>query len=196
MASWREIKRMTEILILVDDNDNEIGREEKMEIHREGSLHRAFSILIFNSRGETLLQRRSICKYHSGGLWTNTCCGHPRAGEELLSSAHRRLMEEMGFDCELKSLFTFTYRTGLDNGLTEHELDHVLVGKYEGRVKPDPREAEDYKWMGLSEVYEEIHRNPGEFTVWFVILMNKLMNSSSLRDTGNGLQILFDKKNR
>lgn len=174
------------MLVLVDSHDIETGQGEKMQIHREGKLHRAFSILVFNSRGEMLLQKRSIRKYHSGGLWTNACCGHPKAGEKLLSSAHRRLKEEMGFDCGMKRLFSFTYQTTLDNGLIEHEFDHVLIGGYDGIVHPDPYEAEDYQWIDVARIHEGIARNSGEYTVWFVILMNKLEKSLILYEMEKG----------
>ncbi|PWR74733.1 isopentenyl-diphosphate Delta-isomerase [Methanospirillum lacunae] len=167
---------MTEMLILVDRHDTEIGYAEKMQIHREGKIHRAFSIIIYNSQGEMLLQKRASSKYHSGGLWTNACCGHPRAGEDLLSSAHRRLNEEMGFECILKPLFNFLYVAHLDNQMIEHEFDHVLIGGYDGCIHPDPNEAEDYQWISVPRIYEGIVLNPEVYTIWFVILMNKLKN--------------------
>ncbi len=117
-----------EEVILVDENDNELGKEEKLKAHKEGKLHRCFSILIFNSKEELLIQKRAKNKYHSGGLWANTCCSHPKPGEDTEIAAHRRLKEEFGFDCELKQLFNFTYKKTFDNGLTENEFDHVFIG--------------------------------------------------------------------
>jgi len=124
-----------ELVVLVDENDNEIGVEEKINAHRKGLLHRAFSIFVFNSKNELLLQKRAADKYHSGGLWSNTCCSHPRPGENLKDAAHRRLQEEMGFDCSLREVFSFLYKKSFDNGLTEHELDHVFFGKFDGIPK-------------------------------------------------------------
>src|SRR5690349_17076045 len=126
---------MEEYLILVDEQDHEIGTEEKLKTHRDAKLHRAFSIFIFNKKGQLLLQRRALSKYHSGGLWTNTCCGHPRPGENIDKAAHRRLQEEMGFDCNMKDVFRFTYKAPLDHGLTEHEVDHVFIGTCDAQPK-------------------------------------------------------------
>src|SRR5258708_894916 len=125
---------MEERVILVNDQDEEIGTEEKMCAHEKGLLHRAFSIFIYNSKGEMLLQRRAKIKYHSGGLWTNACCSHPRKGETIEKAAHRRLKEEFGFDCNLKNAFSFIYQADLDKGLKEHEFDYVLTGLYDGPI--------------------------------------------------------------
>jgi isopentenyl-diphosphate delta-isomerase len=160
---------MNEIVVLVDENDKEIGTEEKIEAHREGRLHRAFSIFIFNSDGEMLLQRRAYSKYHSGGLWTNTCCSHPRMSETTAEAAHRRLKEELGFDCELKELGHFIYKAKLDHGLTEHELDHVFVGSYDGVLKPSKNEVSEIMWIKTSALRERLRKNPGDFTEWFKI---------------------------
>ena len=135
-----------EQVILVDEKDKEIGLEEKIKAHKEGKLHRAFSVFVFNQKGEMLLQRRALTKYHSGGLWTNTCCSHPRKGEDVDKAASRRLKEEMGFSCGLKEVFSFIYKTGFDNGLMEHEFDHVFVGAYESEPKINPEEVAEYKW--------------------------------------------------
>jgi len=165
---------MSEEIILVDKNDQEIGTEEKMKVHQDGKLHRAFSIFVFNSRNEMLLQKRAEAKYHCGGLWTNTCCSHPRKGESLEKATHRRLQEEMGFDCELKEIDSFIYKAGFDNGLTEHEYDHIFTGKFDGESNLNPEEAEDYKWIGLENLKKEIKKNPEDFTVWFKIAMEKV----------------------
>jgi len=167
---------MAEMLILVDENDNQIGTGEKMEVHRAGKLHRCFSIFIFNSQGHVLMQKRAISKYHSGGLWTNTCCSHPRDGEDLAHSVHRRLQEEMGFDCEMEEVFTFIYRAELDHGLTEHEYDHVFIGKYDGPLTPNPEEADGYEWETVETVKKDMDRNPGRYTVWSIIAFNQLLD--------------------
>jgi len=138
---------MGDQIVLVDKDDREVGKAEKMAVHKKGLLHRAFSVLVFNSKGELLLQQRAKEKYHCGGLWTNTCCSHPRKGETVSQAAHRRLLEEMGVDCELEEIFSFSYRVDFPNGLTENELDHVLIGKSDSRPKPDPKEVEQWKWI-------------------------------------------------
>lgn len=164
-----------EYVVLVDQNDQAIGEMEKMEAHEKGMLHRAFSIFIFNAAGQMLLQQRAHSKYHSGGLWTNTCCSHPRPKERVLDAAHRRLGEEMGFDCELFQSFEFIYETQFDNGLTEHELDHVISGVYDGKINPNQEEVEAYKYVDLETINNEIERFPEHFTVWFVIAYRELM---------------------
>ena len=130
-----------EMVAIVDENDNEIGEEEKIKALREGKLHRAFSIFVFNSKGQMLIQKRAKEKYHSGGLWTNTCCSHPRPGEPIEKAAHRRLKEEMGFDCEIKEIFSFTYRVKFDNNLFENEYDHAFLGKFDGKPMPNSKEV-------------------------------------------------------
>ena len=171
---------MIEILILVDKNDTQIGTGEKMEVHRQGQLHRCFSIFVFNSKGEMLMQKRASTKYHSGGLWTNTCCGHPVDGETTDQAAHRRLKEEMGFDCTMTEKFTFIYHAELDHDLTEHEYDHVYVGQYDGPIHPNPEEADDYKWQKISDVESEMHRLPEHFTVWSKIALRELLSRNVL----------------
>lgn len=166
---------MEERIILVDETDKDIGTEEKMEAHKAGKLHRAFSIFTFNSQREMLLQKRAKDKYHSGGLWTNTCCSHPRSGETLEEAVHRRLREEMGFDCDLKEMFHFIYKTKVGN-LVEHELDHVFVGKYDGEVNPNPREVEDYTWAAVEPLREEVKKHPESYTEWFKIAFEKTVN--------------------
>ena len=171
---------MSETLILVDENDTEIGTGEKLEIHRKGLLHRCFSIFIFNDNGEVLLQKRAETKYHSGGLWTNTCCGHPTVGETTDAAAHRRLKEEMGFDCPMTEAFTFIYRAELDNGYTEHEYDHVLTGQYDGDVTPTPEEADDYAWRSVDALHDEMNRFPDRFTVWSIIAFQEMLLRNAL----------------
>jgi isopentenyl-diphosphate delta-isomerase len=165
---------MTEMVIIVDENDNEINIKEKIETHKDGTLHRAISVFVFNSKDEMLLQKRIINKYHSGGLWTNTCCSHPRPGESLEDAAKRRLTEEMGFYCDLKKAFHFIYKVEFDNGLTEHEFDHVFIGNYDGAVELNINEADDFKWMELSSLREDIKQNPENYTQWFKIGFDKL----------------------
>jgi len=158
-----------EKVILVDKNDNPIGLMEKMEAHEKGVLHRAFSVFIFNNNNEMLLQQRAFSKYHSGGLWTNACCSHPRESETTINAAHRRLKEEMGFDCDLEEVFDFIYKKKLDKGLTEHELDHVFIGKYEGDIKINPEEVNSYKYININALKKDIIDNPNNYTEWFKI---------------------------
>lgn len=154
-------------VILVDEKDQPLGQMEKMEAHRQALLHRAFSVFIFNSKGQMLLQQRAPGKYHSAGLWTNACCSHPRPGEETPEAAYRRLKEEMGFTTPLRKVFDFVYRSPYDNGLTEFEFDHVFVGKYDGAVIPDPAEVGDYCYRGMDEIRTDLQMSPGRFTTWF-----------------------------
>ncbi len=164
-----------EHVILVDKDNKEIGIMEKMEAHEKGMLHRAFSVFLFNSKGEMLLQQRAVSKYHSGGLWTNTCCSHPRDKEKTITAAHRRLEEEMGFDCEIEKAFHFTYKSILDNDLTEHELDHVFIGQYEGEIKPNPEEVESYKHISISELTKDVAENSDNYTEWFKICLEEVL---------------------
>lgn len=158
-------------VVLVNPSDVPIGTMEKLEAHRKGLLHRAFSVFVFNDRNELLLQRRATEKYHSGGLWTNTCCSHPTPDETLENAGAKRLQEEMGFTTPLANLFAFEYRTELDNGMTEHELDHVLTGRYNGDPRPNPAEVMDYKWLSLPELLDDLSRNPENYTSWFRIIL-------------------------
>lgn len=167
---------MREFVVLVDENDNEIGIQEKIKAHKDAKLHRAFSIFIFNSEGEMLLQQRACDKYHSGCLWTNATCSHPRPGENIEQAAHRRLQEEMGFDTELTKSFDFIYKAEFDQGLTEHEFDHVFLGQYDGPIKLNAEEAEDYKWIDLNTLKKEIKDNPDRYTVWFRIALDRVLN--------------------
>ena len=156
-------------VVLVDKSGNQIGLMPKLEAHQKGILHRAFSIFLFNSKNQILLQKRSLIKYHSAGLWTNTCCSHPRDGEDIIDAGKRRLYEEMGIKTELKKEFEFTYKEVLGNGLTEHEFDHVLIGNFNGNPILNKDEVEDWKWMSLEEIEKNINENQEDYTVWFVI---------------------------
>jgi isopentenyl-diphosphate Delta-isomerase len=166
---------MEEYIIEVDAFDKEIGPIEKMEAHYKGALHRAFSILIFNSNNQLLLQKRHSEKYHSPGLWTNTCCSHPRFGESLQEAVYRRLKQEMGFTCELKEIFSFVYKVEFEDKLIENEYDHVFTGIYDGEVVPSEEEVEDFKWVSLNEVKDDIIANPHLYTYWFKFLFNKII---------------------
>lgn len=164
-----------EHVILVDPADRPIGRMEKMQAHREGRLHRAFSVFLFNDQNQVLLQRRALDKYHSGGLWSNTCCSHPRPGEATRDAAERRLKEEMGITCPLRPLFSFVYHVILDQGLTEHEYDHVFVGRYSGTPEINPAEVVDWAYRDITEVAEDLRQNPGQYSEWFRIALPALL---------------------
>ncbi len=157
----------SQFVILVDENDRETGTEEKIAAHRAGMLHRAFSVMVWNGAGRMLLHRRAAEKYHSGGLWTNACCGHPRPGEDLATAAGRRLQEEMGFSCPLTPLGSLIYRAELDRGLVEHELVHIFRGIHTGPIVPDPNEVEAFDWFGLEDINRDIDREPEMFSFWF-----------------------------
>jgi isopentenyl-diphosphate Delta-isomerase len=161
-------------VILVDENDVPVGTMEKMEVHQKALLHRAFSIFIFNSRGEMLLHKRADRKYHSGGLWTNACCSHPGPGEDTLQSAQKRLKEEMGIETKLEEVFDFIYRAEFDNGLTEYEFDHVFTGTYDGKIIPDAEEVSDYCFMKVAEIRNSIQSHPHKYTEWFKIAFPKM----------------------
>ena len=161
-----------EQVILVDEQDREIGTMEKIEAHQKGLLHRAFSVLVFNSQGELLLQQRAFSKYHSGGLWTNTCCSHPRPGESTQSAAKRKLKQEMGIDLQPDFAFKFIYKTDLDNNLTEYEYDHVLIGHFDGQPKPNPIEAYDWKFANVENIKADMLKNPDQYTYWFKVIIN------------------------
>ena len=158
---------MKEIIICVDKNDNEVGHIEKMDAHIKGLLHRALSIFIFNEKNELLLQKRYSGKYHSPGLWTNTCCTHPNKDESTDDAAIRRLQEEMGFSCDLKEVFSFMYYIKFDNHLIEHEFDHVYFGRYSNEISINPLEVEDYKWISLDNIKVDLKTNPDNYTFWF-----------------------------
>jgi len=161
-----------EHVILVDSDDNDLGTMEKMEAHRKGILHRAFSVLLFNSKGEMLLQKRSAAKYHSAGLWTNTCCSHPKPDESLEVAIRRRLKEEMGIDVQSTFAYTFIYKVDLDNGLIEHELDHVYIGLFDGEPAINKQEVESWKFIDRTVLRAEILKHPENFTHWFKLMMN------------------------
>jgi isopentenyl-diphosphate Delta-isomerase len=159
---------------LVDDYDQIIGHEEKLNVHLKGLLHRAFSILVYNTSGELLIHQRAFEKYHSPGLWTNTCCGHPNQGESMEAAVHRRLQEEMGFDCELAYNFTFRYRAEFTNGLIENEIDHVYVGNFNGQFNINPEEVAAYKWQTVAQIKEEAATNPEAYTYWFKEILKNI----------------------
>lgn len=161
-------------VILVDEQDRPVGAMGKMEVHQKALLHRAFSIFIFNARGEMLLHRRADKKYHSGGLWTNACCSHPRPGEDTMQAAQKRLQEEMGIVTDIRKAFDFIYRADFDNGLTEYEFDHVFVGTYDGAIDPDKEEVSDYCFKTIEEVKSSIRSHPQKYTEWFKIAFPKM----------------------
>ena len=157
----------TSQVILVNEKDKPVGVAEKMEAHRKGLLHRAFSVFIFNSKGEMLLQQRALHKYHSGGLWTNACCSHPNPGEETAIAAKRRLKEEMGFEVPVEKVFDFMYKTELDNGLTEHEFDHVFTGEYNDPVDFNKNEVMDFCYKDMQEIRNSLQSHPEKYSAWF-----------------------------
>ena len=163
-------------VILVDKNDNQVGLMPKLEAHQKGVLHRAFSIFIFNNKYELLLQKRASSKYHSGGLWTNTCCSHPRENEDILDAANRRLIEEMGIETSLRKVYEFTYKAELDNDLIEHEFDHVFYGVYNEDPSINKDEAEGFKWIDMDSLNEDIKTNGDIYTVWFKIAFEYFYN--------------------
>ncbi|HET8886280.1 MAG TPA: isopentenyl-diphosphate Delta-isomerase [Salinimicrobium sp.] len=166
-----------EKVILVNEKDEQIGLMPKMEAHEKALLHRAFSVFVFNDDNELLLQKRAASKYHSPGLWTNTCCSHQRDGESNIEAGVRRLQEEMGFSTDLQDTISFIYKAPFDNGLTEHEFDHILVGKYNLEPQINPEEVSEWKWMNLEAVRKDILENPENYTQWFIIIFEKYYNS-------------------
>jgi len=164
---------LEEKVILVNETDDQLGLMGKMEAHKKGILHRAFSVFVFNNKGELLLQQRALDKYHSPGLWTNTCCSHQRDGESSLVAGKRRLEEEMGFFCDLEEVFWFIYSAAFDNGLTEHELDHVMVGYYDNDPVINLQEVASFKWMSLDKVKQDIAEHPQNYTEWFKIIFKE-----------------------
>jgi len=167
---------MSAQIALVDEHDKIIGYTDKTEVHQKGLLHRAFSIIIFNSKGEMLIHRRAFTKYHSAGLWTNACCSHLAAGNEMEEVIHERLLNEMGFDCELKHCLTFHYRVVFDNNLTENEIDWVYQGIYDGKPLPNPDEVDSYRWITIEDLVIEIRTNPQNFTYWFKHIISNYLN--------------------
>ena len=161
-------------VILVNEQDIALGNMDKMQAHEKGLLHRAFSIFIFNKKGDMLLQQRAQAKYHSAGLWTNACCSHPEPGEITAAAAHRRLKEEMGFNTNLTEAFSFVYKTAFENGLTEYEFDHVFIGSYDSQVIPDEKEVKDYSYTSMNNIRSGLQTHPHKYTSWFKIAFPKL----------------------
>jgi isopentenyl-diphosphate delta-isomerase len=164
-----------EYVILVNTQDEEIGSMEKMDAHRQGLLHRAFSIFVFNNEGQLLIHRRAHEKYHSAGLWTNTCCSHPRHGETTIDAAYRRLQEEMGFTCPLEKSFEFLYKTELEDGLFEHEFDHVFTGEFSGIPNINPEEVSEWKYISITDLEMDVLTHPEKYTVWFRIALPRII---------------------
>ncbi|MCG7508442.1 isopentenyl-diphosphate Delta-isomerase [Mesorhizobium retamae] len=164
---------MDETLILVNDSDEPVGFATKLHVHRKGMMHRAFSILVFDRNGRLLLQRRAAGKYHSAGLWSNSCCGHPRRGEETDVAVHRRLREEMGFDCDLHEVAALIYRAEVSNDLVEHEYDHIYAGVFDGEPDANPDEVSDWQWLELSRLRAAVDAHPGDFTIWLRELLER-----------------------
>ncbi len=164
-----------EQVILVDEQDRQLGTMEKMEAHLKGELHRAFSIFIFNEKNEMLLQQRAFSKYHSGGLWTNACCSHPRPNEATIDAANRRLHEELGFSSPLTKIFDFQYTATFDNGLIEHEFDHVYIGHYEGKINSNPVEVQEFCYNNVDDIFASVLSHPHKYTAWFCIAFPKVM---------------------
>ena len=167
---------------MVNEQDEAIGLSEKLEAPRSGDLHRAISVFVFNTKGELLLQKRAAGKYHGGGLWSNTCCSHPRPDESSIDCAHRRLKEEMGFDCPLEERFSLIYRADVGNGLTEHEYDHVFFGVHDGNIRPDPSEVEDHTFVATDKLIRDAENHPDRHTVWFRIIMEKFRDRLTVMD--------------
>ena len=166
-----------EKVILVNEKDEQIGLMEKIEAHEKALLHRAFSVFVFNEKNELMIQQRALSKYHSPGLWTNTCCSHQREGETNIDAGKRRLQEEMGFSTDLKDTISFIYKAPFDNGLTEHEFDHILVGNFEGEPNLNPDEVAAWKWVSLEDLKEDMKKNPDIYTEWFKIIFDKYYSS-------------------
>jgi isopentenyl-diphosphate Delta-isomerase len=175
---------MRDEVVLVDERDAPLGSADKLEAHRSGTLHRAFSVFVFDGSRRLLLQRRAADKYHSGGLWANTCCSHPRPGEAVADAAHRRLREEMGFDCDLKPAGSFVYRASLGNGLTEHEYDHLLLGRFEGEPAPDPAEVSAWRFVPVPELRREMAAQPERFSAWLGPALARLAEQGQLPEAG------------
>lgn len=177
---------MQDKVVLVNEQDEAVGVEDKLQAHVAGVLHRAFSVFVFNARGDLLLQQRHPAKYHSGGLWSNTCCSHPRPGETVEAAAQRRLHEEMGFTCPLHRLFGFVYRARLDGGLYEHEYDHVFVGRFDGTPAPDAAEVAAWRWIAPEALRRDVHAHPEHYTYWFRLVLDRVLEHEAMdvkRDT-------------
>ncbi len=171
---------MDEQILLVDKYDHESGYGEKLAVHKTGKLHRAFSIFIFNKNKELLLQQRALTKYHSPGIWTNTCCSHQHPGETIDEAAHRRLQEEMGFDTALVPAFTFTYKVAFSSGLTEHEFDHVYFGRFDGSIQPNATEVESYRWISLATLSRAIKQDPAKYSYWLITSFDKMKKEAEV----------------
>lgn len=183
MNDSRNPSKPNEEVVLVDEHDRRVGTAEKLEAHRSGKLHRALSVFVFDRDGRLLIHQRAAEKYHSGGLWSNTCCSHPRPGEEVADAARRRLGEEMGLeDVHLEEWFTFTYRARVGPELWEHELDHVFVGLSDHDPEPSPEEVADWRWVTLAELAEEVEAHPDRFTYWFRELLPKVQAEARSRE--------------
>ncbi|MCD4694746.1 MAG: isopentenyl-diphosphate Delta-isomerase [Bacteroidales bacterium] len=163
-----------EYVILVDENDVAVSEMEKMEAHQKGLLHRAFSVFIFNNINELMIQQRALTKYHSPGLWANTCCSHPRTGEKTIEAAHRRMKEEMGFDCNFSEAFSFVYKSEVGQGLTEHEFDHVFIGQSDKTPDINKDEVHDWQYKSMESIRKEINTTPEKYTVWFRIAFDEV----------------------
>ena len=177
---------IVEKVILVNEQDDELGVAEKSIAHAEGKLHRAFSVLVLNDRNELLLQRRAQDKHHSGGLWSNTCCGHPRPDESIQTAARRRLQEEMGFDCPLKEIFSFVYRAEVGNGSIEYEYDHVFIGEFNGEPVLNSAEVMDWNWISLHELHKAVQVRPDQYAVWLRLILDQC-NGDKLGDHRDAL---------
>ena len=173
------------MVILVNQADEPIGTMPKLEAHEKAVLHRAFSVFVMNKNGEIMLQQRAAHKYHSPSLWTNTCCSHQRVGESNIEAGIRRLKEEMGFETEIKELFSFIYKAEFDNGLTEHELDHVMLGHYNDAPVINPKEVADWKWMLPGEIKKDITENPHNYTAWFKIIFDRFYDHLFSKTSSN-----------
>jgi isopentenyl-diphosphate delta-isomerase len=172
---------MEEQVVLVDVNDKPLGLMPKLEAHEKGVLHRAFSVFILNDKGELMLQQRALHKYHSPGLWTNTCCSHQRNGETNVAAGKRRLQEEMGFVAELREVTSFIYKAPFDNGLTEHELDHIMIGHFNENPDINLEEVANWKWMAVDAVRDDIQKHPENYTVWFIIIFEQFYEQIKLQ---------------
>lgn len=166
-----------ELVVLVDEHDNAIGLAPKLDAHRTGDLHRAFSVMLVDPRGRVLLQRRAFGKYHSGGRWANTCCGHPRNGENVVDAGERRLREEMGIACPLTATTAFIYRADVGAGLVEHELDHLLVGRFDGEPHPAAEEVVEWRWSAIDDVQRDLAEHPEQYAAWFPAALEAFRSS-------------------
>ncbi len=164
---------MENLIALVDVSDEVVGFDDKMDVHRKGLLHRAFSIIILNSKGQVLLQQRALDKYHSAGLWTNTCCSHLLKGFTMDDCIHKRLIDEMGFDCEMQFVKKFQYRVEFGDGLIENELDHIYVGRFDSEPSPNPTEVGNYRWVAVPQLFNDVKANPEMYTYWFKHIIEK-----------------------